>query len=193
MDAYTATPEHQTNINQQEAIRNTATGVCVSRATSTNKRGSKREGCPSCSAPSLHSSQHGHRRPQLQRSEDNVQELFSRTRMEQDQGRRIRNRETTKSKPSAREVKVNKDPQKSLSPISRYFANPSRVRTCIQQQLQHCLHMKQTTKNKSRRTSFISLPLHHRDKPRWRINISDLKRKQELRNSVSSSHYHYLL
>ena len=43
--------------------------------------------------------------------------------------------------------------------------------------------------NKSKRTSFIYLPLHCRDTPSWRINISGLGREQELHNSASSAHY----
>ena len=115
-------------------------------------------------------SQHNHRWPQLQCFEDNVLALLGRVRIEQDQGWRVRNTETTKSKFSARQINTNKDPRESLSPVW-YLADPSKTKTCIQL-LNIFLHSKQTTTNKSKTTSFVSLSLHYIDKSSLRINIS---------------------
>ena len=61
--------------------------------------------------------------------------------------------------------------QHEQAPVSRYLADPSKAKTCIQL-LNIFLHSKQTTTNKSKTTSFVSVPLHYIDKSSLRINIS---------------------
>lgn len=62
-------------------------------------------------------SQHNHWWPQLQCFEDNVLALLGRVRIEQDQGWRVRNTETTKSMFSARQINTNKLQFQDILPI----------------------------------------------------------------------------